>query len=321
MLEKRKTLGRRDAENIGNKPEKIGEIPLSFSEKICYYNKYDNYNNRKGEEEAMKFRYISDSHMHTDCSFDGKDPAMMMCERAAKLGFYSVTVTDHCECNEYLQKGFDTAVRQSWFESRKAAAVFRGRIHVLAGVELGQPLQAEAHAQEVLDSYGFDFVLGSLHNIEGEQDFYFLDYHTICLTDYLSRYFDEILAMIEWGKFDSLAHLTYPLRYALQMGVEIPKEYVLQRSEEVLKKLIERGIGLELNTSKMKLIKEGKLPDVEILKRYYELGGRYITVGSDAHRWADIGFGVETGLEILQKIGYRHFTVFVKREPKMVPID
>ncbi len=269
----------------------------------------------------MKFRYISDSHMHTDCSFDGKDPATMLCERAVRLGFYAITITDHCECNEYREQEFDEAVRQSWFESRKAAAVFRGRLHVLSGVELGQPLQSEESARDVLESLDFDFVLGSLHNIRGEQDFYFLDYQKINLMDYLRRYFDEILEMVEWGKFDSLAHITYPLRYAVQAGIEVPADYVLERSEEVLKKLIDRGIGLELNTSKIKLIRDGKLPDVEILRRYYELGGRYVTIGSDAHRWADVGFGIEAGLEILHKIGYRHFTVFVKREPRMMPIE
>ncbi len=269
----------------------------------------------------MKFRYISDNHIHTDCSFDGKDPATMMCEKAVRLGFYAITITDHCECNEYIEKKFAESVRQSWFETRKAAAIFRDRLHVLSGVELGQPLQAQDCAKEVVESFDFDFVLGSLHNIQGEPDFYFLDYSTINLIDYLRRYFDEILDMIEWGCFDSLAHITYPLRYAVAAGIEPPVEYFLQRSDEVLRKLIEKGIGLELNTSKIRLIQDGKLPDVEILRRYYEYGGRYVTIGSDAHRWPDVGFGVEAGMEILHRIGYRRFTVFVRHEPKMIPIE
>ena len=35
----------------------------------------------------MRYHYISDSHVHSDCSFDGTDPVMMICERAAALGF------------------------------------------------------------------------------------------------------------------------------------------------------------------------------------------------------------------------------------------
>ena len=49
----------------------------------------------------MKYKFISDNHTHSKNSFDGNDSVMMMCERAASLGLYSITVTDHCECNEY----------------------------------------------------------------------------------------------------------------------------------------------------------------------------------------------------------------------------
>jgi histidinol-phosphatase (PHP family) len=46
----------------------------------------------------MKFRYVADSHVHTDCSRDAADPAMMMCESAARLGLYALTITDHFRC-------------------------------------------------------------------------------------------------------------------------------------------------------------------------------------------------------------------------------
>ena len=81
----------------------------------------------------MRYHYISDSHVHSDCSFDGTDPVMMICERAAALGLYSIAVTDHCECDIYYKEGFDRSVVQSFFETRKARAVFYGRLQVYAG--------------------------------------------------------------------------------------------------------------------------------------------------------------------------------------------
>ena len=63
----------------------------------------------------MRYHYISDSHVHSDCSFDGTDPVMMICERAAALGLYSIAVTDHCECDIYYKEGFDRSVVQSFF--------------------------------------------------------------------------------------------------------------------------------------------------------------------------------------------------------------
>ena len=65
---------------------------------------------------------------------------MMICERAAALGLYSIAVTDHCECDIYYKEGFDRSVVQSFFETRKARAVFYGRLQVYAGIELGQPI-------------------------------------------------------------------------------------------------------------------------------------------------------------------------------------
>ena len=49
----------------------------------------------------MRYHYISDSHVHSDCSFDGTDPVMMICERVAALGLYSIGVAEHCVCDSY----------------------------------------------------------------------------------------------------------------------------------------------------------------------------------------------------------------------------
>jgi histidinol-phosphatase (PHP family) len=63
------------------------------------------------------------------------------------------------------------------------------------------------------------------------------------------------------------------------------------------------------------------MPDFPILCRYRELGGRLVTLGSDAHRWADVGGGVEQGLALLQKAGFRHFMIYASHQPKALPIN
>ena len=174
----------------------------------------------------MRYHYISDSHVHSDCSFDGTDPVMMICERAAALGLYSIAVTDHCECDIYYKEGFDRSVVQSFFETRKARAVFYGRLQVYAGIELGQPITDPKATREALSAGAFDFVLASVHNLPGQKDFYYLNYTDKNVDPLLSDYFDHVLQVAKWGQFDSLAHLTYPLRYILAQGgaVQIPRE-------------------------------------------------------------------------------------------------
>jgi histidinol-phosphatase (PHP family) len=270
----------------------------------------------------MKYRYISDSHTHSDCSRDGDDPTMMICESGARQGLYAMTITDHCECNAYTQDGYDRSIRQSYFEARKAAAVFHSRLHVFAGVEIGQPMQNQAAAQDVLDACDFDFVLASVHNVKSLADFYELDYSKIEVNDALNRYFDEMMDMIEWGKFDSLAHLTYPWRYIVgERGLEINDNLFRDRIDQVLMALIKKHKALEVNTSGFRQKLGKPMPDLSIIRRYRELGGKLITIGSDAHRWADVGGGVEQGLRVLQQAGFHHFTIYIHREPKFLPIE
>lgn len=270
----------------------------------------------------MKYRYISDSHVHSDCSRDGADPTMMMCENAARLGLYALTMTDHCECNAYYTEAYDRSIRQSFFEAHKAAAVFRERLHVFAGVEVGQPMQDLTAAEDVLNACEFDFALASVHNVKNLKDFFELDYSKIELNDALNRYFDEILETIEWGRFDSLSHLTYPWRYIVgEHGLTIQDELYEDKIDEILKQLIRKRKSLEVNTSGFRQKLGETMPNEIILRRYRELGGKMITLGSDAHRWADVGAGIEQGLALLRKIGFTHFTIYVQHQPKFLPIE
>lgn len=269
----------------------------------------------------MKFRYISDSHTHTDCSFDAVDPAMMMCESAVRLGLYSLTITDHCECNFYISDGYDKSIRQSFFEAKKAAAVFHGRLHVYSGVEIGQAMQDTEAAEDALSACDFDFTLASVHNVKGKKDFYDVDYTVESVDDLLDRYFTEIMETIEWGNFDSLAHLTYPWRYISgEHGIPVKMDRWNGRIDEVLKSLIRNNKALEINTSGFRQKLGVSMPDFPVICRYRELGGKLITIGSDAHRWADVGGGVERGLTLLQKAGFHHFAIYIHHKPKFLPI-
>lgn len=270
----------------------------------------------------MKYHYLSDSHVHSDCSRDANDPTMMMCESAARLGLYSITMTDHCECNAYRTEGYDKSARQSYFEARKAGAVFHGRLNIYSGVELGQPMQDLSAADDVLEACDFDFVLASVHSTKNNVDFYDMDYARTDIDDALNRYFNEIQEMIEWGKFDSLAHLTYPWRYIVgEHNMKIDDKKYAGRIDEVLKALILRHKALEVNTSGLRQKIGTTLPDLSIIARYRELGGKLITVGSDAHRWADVGGGVEKGFSLLLSAGFHHFTVYQHHIPKFLPIS
>lgn len=269
----------------------------------------------------MKYRFISDSHTHSECSFDGNDSVIMMCQQASGIGLYSITITDHCECNEYFEKDVRSDISRSVLDIAKAKAMYHDRLKVFTGIELGQPTQDTDAAKEALLLGDFDFVLGSLHNLKNEQDFYFLHYSVESAHMLLDRYCNELLELAEQNLFDSLAHMDYPLRYIIgTAGIQIDVKSYLDRIDAILATLVRNDKALEINTSGLRQVIGRTLPDVHILKRFRELGGKYVTLGSDAHRWGDIGSGIENGLDMLHSCGFTHFTVYEKRQPKMLPI-
>ncbi len=269
----------------------------------------------------MRYRFISDSHTHSECSFDGTDSVIMLCEQASALEMYSITITDHCECNEYFEKNVRDDITRSVMQINKARAMYHDRLHVYTGIELGQPTQDTAAAKDALSLADYDFVLGSLHNLRGEQDFYFLEYTQDSAYELLDRYYDELLELAQQNMFDCMSHLDYPLRYIKgNSKLNIDLSIYNERLDAVLETVIKNDKGIEINTSGLRHIIGRTLPDISVVKRFRELGGKYVTIGSDAHRWGDIGSGIENGLDILLECGYTHFTIYEKHTPKLLPI-
>ncbi len=269
----------------------------------------------------MKYKFISDSHTHSENSFDGNDSVAMLSERALNLGLYSLTVTDHCECNEYYANNVRSDIETSVHDIMKAKAMYADKLKIYTGIELGQPTQDMKAAQEALSLGDFDFVVGSLHNLKGEKDFYFLNYTKDNYDNLLNRYFKELLELAQSDCFDSLAHLTYPFRY-ICANPEIKTSVMdyAPQVDAVLRTLIKNGKALEVNTSGLRQLIGTTLPDESVVKRFRKLGGKYVTLGSDAHRWGDVGAGIEDGLNMLMKCGFTHFTIYSKREPVMLPV-
>lgn len=276
----------------------------------------------------MKHRFASDCHTHSTCSFDGRSPMEEMCRRAEELGLTYYTVSDHCECNDYEEaEGHPTGYRQvaekAWAQMNACQERFPG-LRLLKGIELGQPMQALDAARDVLSGREYDFVIGSLHNIRGEKDFYYLGNHDLPPErwgEMFRRYFSEILEMINWGDFDSLAHITYPLRYLSASGEAPSFAPYWEELSEVLEALAKADKALEMNTSRILRPGAPKLPDLEVFTRFRELGGKLVTLGSDAHCVEDLAQGIDEGMDILRQAGFTEFAVYRRREPILLPLE
>ena len=121
-------------------------------------------------------------------------------------------------------------------------------IEILKGIEIGQGIYRKKETEALLKKYDYDFVLGSLHNLENMEDFFFLDYKNYDIDELLTRYFDGLLELCQWGAFDSLAHLTYPLRYIVaREKINVDMNKYQDVCDAIFEELIKNDKALEIN--------------------------------------------------------------------------
>lgn len=134
-------------------------------------------------------------------------------------------------------------------------------------------------AEKILQIGGIDYVIGSLHSLKGKEDFYFWDFkkEKEHIDEALTCYFKQMLEMVQWGKFDTLAHITYPIRYISgDYHIPVDLQKYSGQIDEIFRLLIEKEIALELNTSGFRQAIGDSLPPRALLERYYKMGGKIV---------------------------------------------
>lgn len=266
--------------------------------------------------------YIFDSHVHSNNSFDASDSIKKLCEWAIKNKIHGFCITDHLEVNEY-NKTFKKSIRKSHEDAKRAAEIYGDKLKIRAGIEMAQPLQNLQAAERILRDFPCDFIIGSMHNVKGEKDFYFMDKPDFQhrLDELLTKYYEEYYEMVKWGKFDVIGHITYPLRYIegkFKMKVNMDKynEIIF----EMLRSAVDRNVGIEINVSGFRQPYGRQFPDFEHIKAYKDFGGEIVTIGSDSHNRFNLGQHFKEGKELLLEAGINHYCEFENRKPKMISI-
>ena len=277
---------------------------------------------------------LIDCHSHTHNSPDAADSVLTMCNRAIKLGLSAYSITDHCEVNrfygsdnytstpkEYDTYHFDLDFEKSMAENTEIKEKLAGKLNFLSGIELGQATFDIPLADKIVTDSRLDFVIGSMHQIPDADDFAFIDYDLYDAHELVGQYFDEIIKLCKWGKFDILGHLTYTLRYIEgEKGIKINMTRYEEPIREAFKILVQNGKGIEINTSGLRQ-KYGKtFPTLDYIKMFKELGGEIISVGSDSHCVGDLGKGVKEGIELAELAGFKYLCYFRERKPVFIPI-
>lgn len=261
-----------------------------------------------------------DMHTHSNNSHDSKCEIFEMAQAAAERGISGFAVTDHCDigyCETLDVKGI---IRGS-FED---ATTMREQtdLMVLRGIEIGEATWNMSVAGDILQSFDFDVVIGSVHAVKfkgldmpyAQIDFAKTGKETT--QKFLEQYFDDLMEMLEKCDFDILAHVTCPLRYIngkYEMGIDCRKYE--GKIERILERVIKRKIALEVNTSCMY---DGSkycvpMPERWIIQKYKDMGGRLVTLGSDAHAAENSANRFDAAYDMLKEIGLADVYYYEKR--------
>ena len=268
---------------------------------------------------------FADSHVHTEYSHDSRCTVAECAAAALERGLAAITVTDHCDISFCRDESNLDNVKLSAEDARRVDEEIGDRLAVISGVELGDGEWNPSLARSLAAYDGFEVILGSVHSVPYKN--YGMAFSCVNfggwkkeeLVGFMNRYFDEVLEMIRTFDFNILSHLTVPLRYINgKYGHGISAELFYPAIERILSEIIERGIALEINTSTYAAMSV-TLPDEAILRMYKELGGRLVSLGSDAHIPELVASNFSRAAEMIKKCGFDSYVYM--RNKKFISVS
>lgn len=270
----------------------------------------------KQKRSRKNMKYITaDYHVHSTISPDGKGTMEEMCNAAIAEGIEEVAFTDHYEfySGGITRKYFNREYLNRYFEELdKCRQIYEGRLIIRSAMEFGQLHLEPEKASGIIRSCPFDYLIGSVHKIDNI-DLSQMEFREDTTQDIAGAYYSHLLELARTGDFDCLGHLDLCKRHCRKAGLPDYYDKYEDRIVQVLVALIERGKGIEVNTSGLRQSTGQTMPGLRCLKLYRELGGTVITVGSDAHRPEDVGSGFAETLSLIKEAGFDRIARYEKR--------
>ena len=249
-------------------------------------------------------------------------------ERATRLGLAELGFAEHIDLDPRdYGCGFFQAGRYlaSLADARQAAGE---RLVIRAGLETTYQSAFAADLRQLLDAVPLDYRLGSVHFVDDADGGANIveppqarDYFaTRSEPEAYAPYWAELRAAVDSGLFDLIGHLDVVKRYAQAAYGPFRPERHAEAIRDILKLAVQRGMGLDLNTSGWRQPCAELYPAPEILRWYRELGGEIVALGSDAHAVEQLGYGLPEAAELARAAGFRALARFERRQVRWVDL-
>jgi histidinol-phosphatase (PHP family) len=258
-----------------------------------------------------------DYHVHSSISGDCDIPMADMAAAALKAGVCELCFTEHIDIDLPTDIDFSLDLARYRAEFAEVKARFTG-INIRMGVEAGLDMRHLDEISQML--FNLDYVVGSQHIVNGTDPYNRQVWEEYTQHELYDTYIAEVLqCMSACDFYDVLGHLGYIAKFCPYEDRLFRYSDYTDAVDEVLKRLVQRGKGLEINTNGLYMTPD-TMPERPIAARFFELGGEIVTVGSDAHYERVVGHAVSETLEMLKSIGFRYVCAFDARKPRFITI-
>lgn len=264
-------------------------------------------------------KFLLDLHTHSTFSHDGRSGLEELCAAACEKGLLFYGVTEHFDyeaiCEDKAQeeklKGQRAREGEYFHAARHLQDDYAGAMNVLVGAEFGFSEDENICKEyaETYEKYRPDYLINSVHCLGGV-DIY---YNPVAMANGYTEFLKMVRKSLDAPyPYDIVGHLEYAIRYTHNHAPITMEEYgdIL---DDIFLTIIKKDKILEVNTA-TKDLPQICLPNQQLLQRYFDLGGRNISFGSDAHETARLTDKFEEVVRLLKKIGFTHFTVPCKGE-------
>ncbi|MCL2197539.1 MAG: histidinol-phosphatase HisJ family protein [Defluviitaleaceae bacterium] len=252
---------------------------------------------------------MNDMHVHTFCSSDSEETFANYVDRAREIGVNVICFTDHVD---YNPNDFGTGYYNStnFFTEFNKTKMKVCDIELLAGIEFDCPHRYQDELK-ALASLPYDCIIGGVHYCNLSPDLFFSELvkNGVSVEECFSAYWHEVQKCVEHGGFDVLAHIDIPKRYLKSL---IYDDFHLLK---IFNKMISANIILEINTSSLRKGLSDTMPSKALLELYRSAGGKYITIGSDAHYKSELASDYEIARKLCADVGLQEV---IFRERKMI---
>ena len=251
-----------------------------------------------------------DYHLHSEWSFDSKDSIQSFAEKAAHAGIQEICFTEHIEPYNNYGLDWDGFIDFNAYsaEIERVRGLFPGLV-IRRGLELGLEESARPAILRYLTGKSIDFLIASQHFIQGSDPYFPQYFAGKTKRESEETYLHCLLNCLKgFDAFCVVGHIGYVSKHAPYNSPLVYLDYP-DLLDEILKTIIDGGKGIEINTSSYSVYNE-PMPTPGIIRRFLELGGEIITIGSDAHTKDRAGDHFNEALALLHGLGAKYICSF-----------